>query len=90
MNWAPACVRSQSRTSPISGTRAIAGEGQTNCPFSYSGPLTESVLLGTVAAHFPDKTLEWDTAAMKVTNESAANQYVGREYRKQYAAADLL
>lgn len=71
-------------------TKAIAGEGETNCPFTYSGPLTESVLLGTIAARFPGKTLEWDAAALKTTNESAANAYVTREYRKEYAPTDLI
>jgi len=71
-------------------TKAIAGEGQTNCPFSYSGPLTESVLLGTIAARFPGKTLQWDTAALRITNEPTANAFVTREYRKKYAAEDLL
>ena len=71
-------------------TQAIAGNEKTNCPFEYSGPLTESVLLGTVAARFPGKKLAWDTAAMKVTNEPAANAFVTRSYRKEYAPTDLV
>ena len=33
---------------------------QTSASFSYAGPLTESVLLGNIAAWYPGETLEWD------------------------------
>ena len=32
---------------------AVRGNGQTSAPFSYSGPLTELVLLGCLATRFP-------------------------------------
>ncbi len=53
----------------------------TGCNFDYSGPLTETVLLGTVA-HRAGKKLEWDAKNMKVTNCPEANQYIRREYRQ--------
>ena len=39
---------------------ACRGNGTTSTPFDYSGPLTESVLLGCLATRFPQMTLEWD------------------------------
>ena len=41
---------------------ACRGNGKTSAPFDYSGPLTESVLLGCLATRFPKTTLEWDAA----------------------------
>ena len=52
----------------------------TGCHFGYSGPLTETVLLGTVA-HRAGRKLEWDAQDMKVTNCPEANQFIRREYR---------
>ncbi|MBS0261587.1 MAG: Gfo/Idh/MocA family oxidoreductase [Planctomycetes bacterium] len=51
------------------------------CNFEHAGLLTEAVLLGNVAI-LAGKKIEWDGAAMKVTNLPAANQYLHREYRK--------
>lgn len=61
-------------------TDACRGEGETSTPFSYAGPLTEAVLLGTVAGHFPGKKLAWDTAAMEF-DDYLANALVRRQYR---------
>jgi predicted dehydrogenase len=61
---------------------ACRGNGRTSAPFDYSGPLTESVLLGCLATRFPQTTLEWDAAAVKVTNVAEANPFVRRPYRK--------
>jgi hypothetical protein len=68
---------------------ACGGNGTTSTPFSYSGPLTESVLLGCLATRFPQTLLEWDAAAMKVTNVAEANQYVRRRYRKGWEVEGL-
>jgi predicted dehydrogenase len=57
--------------------------------FDYAGPMTEAVLLGSVATRFPKQTLEWDVAAMKFKNVSAADQYVGRKYRKGWEVAGI-
>jgi predicted dehydrogenase len=61
---------------------AARGEGKPTANFDYAGPLTEAVLLGSVASHFPQQELKWDAAALKFTNVDAANQYVRRAYRK--------
>jgi predicted dehydrogenase len=57
--------------------------------FDYSGPLTEAVLLGSVATRFPNTTLEWNARRMRFTNEKTANQYVRREYRKGWEVKGL-
>lgn len=49
--------------------------------FGYSGPLTETVLLGTVAFRAGEK-LEWDAKNLKVTNCPEANRFTRRSYRK--------
>lgn len=63
--WAEACV----------------GRGKTTAGFDYSGPLTESVLLGTIAVRFPKTTLNWDAAKLRFTEEEP-NRYLRRAYRK--------
>jgi hypothetical protein len=61
---------------------AARGEGQTSANFDYAGPLTEAVLLGSVASRFPHQTLEWNAAKLQFTKVTDANQYVRREYRQ--------
>lgn len=61
---------------------AVRGKGETSAPFSYSGPLTESILLGGVASRFKGETLEWNADKLQFTNKPDANQYLSRVYRK--------
>jgi len=61
--------------------RACRGGPKPLANFDYSGPLTETVLLGNVAARAGQKLL-WDGPSLKVTNVPEANQYLSREYRK--------
>jgi predicted dehydrogenase len=68
---------------------ACRGNGQTSTPFSYSGPLTESVLLGCLATRFQKRTLEWDAAKLHVTNVKEANAFVRRRYRKGWEVKGL-
>jgi len=53
----------------------------TGTHFGYSGPLTETVLLGTVA-YRAGKKIEWDAENLNVTNCPEANEYLQSEYRK--------
>ena len=53
----------------------------TTCGFDYSGPLTETVLLGNVAYRTGEK-LQWDAENLKATNCPEADQFIRREYRK--------
>jgi predicted dehydrogenase len=61
----------------------LAG-GTTPCSagFDYSGPLTESVLIGNVAAYYPGETLELDAARLVFTNKPEASAQLSRSYRK--------
>ena len=68
---------------------AILKKDKTQANFDYAGPLTEAVLLGSVATRFPKTTLEWDAAALKFTNTAEANQYVRRAYRKGWEVKGL-
>ncbi|HVM49525.1 MAG TPA: Gfo/Idh/MocA family oxidoreductase [Candidatus Acidoferrum sp.] len=60
----------------------------TSASFKYAGPLTETVLLGTVAARFPQTTLKWNAPALAFDN-AAANRYIRRTYRKGWQVKGL-
>ncbi|MCC6511747.1 MAG: gfo/Idh/MocA family oxidoreductase, partial [Pirellulaceae bacterium] len=55
--------------------------GETTSHFDYSGPLTETVLLGTVAIRVPGKLLMWNSDTMRFTNMPAAEQWLNKPYR---------
>jgi len=57
--------------------------------FDYAGPLTESVLLGTLATCFPNQRLDWDAASMQFKNFPEANKLIKRTYRKGWEVAGL-
>lgn len=59
---------------------AIKGGGSTTCPFDYSGPLTEAVLLGNVAYRVGEK-IQWDSAQLKATNSPKAEEFIQHHYR---------
>lgn len=61
--------------------RACKGGKPASSNFEYSGPLSETVLMGNLAVRFPGRELLWNGAAMEVTNDKDANAYVRREYR---------
>lgn len=68
---------------------AVRGNGRTSAPFDFSGPLTESVLLGCLATRFTKTTLEWDAAKMQVTNNKDATEHVRKRYRKRWEVEGL-
>ena len=68
---------------------AVRGEGKTSASFDYSGPLTESILLGGVASRFPETTLEWDAAALKFRNQPDADRLIRRTYRQGWEVPGL-
>jgi predicted dehydrogenase len=61
--------------------RACKGGPKPLANFDYSGPLTETILLGNVAVRAAQK-LSWDRPNFKVTNVPEANQFLRREYRQ--------
>lgn len=60
---------------------ACLGKAQTESHFAQTGPMTEAILLGTVAIRVPGILLEWDAANMKFPNYPDAEQYLRRSYR---------
>jgi predicted dehydrogenase len=61
---------------------ACLGGPESVSPFVNTGPMTEAILLGTVAIRVPDQLLEWDSAKMKFPNYPEAEKYLSRKYRK--------
>jgi len=63
---------------------ACRGEGVASTGFDYSGPLTEAVLLGTLAGAFPGEEVPWDPATATTTHEGVA-ALVRRTYREGWS-----
>ena len=61
--------------------RACKGGKPACSNFDYSGPLTETVVMGNLAIRSGQK-LDWDGVNMKVTNAPEANKFVHYEYRQ--------
>jgi predicted dehydrogenase len=84
-------VKLPEKTIPrVSGTheqdwvRACKSGQPAGADFAYSGPLTETCLLGNVAKRI-DGRIEWDAANLRVTNSPEANRLVRTEYRKGWS-----
>ena len=60
---------------------AILGKDKTQTNFDYAGPLTETVLLGTVAIRTPGQRLDWAPANLRFSNDAAADRLLRRSYR---------
>lgn len=65
----------------VDAARGASGKKPSANFDDYSGPLTETVLLGCLATLFPGEKLDWDTEKLKVTNNVKADLQVGRDYR---------
>lgn len=61
---------------------ACLGKEKTESHFAQSGPMTEAILLGTVAIRVPGQALHWDAVNMKFPNYPDAERYLKRTYRK--------
>jgi predicted dehydrogenase len=68
---------------------ACRGEGKTLSSFAYAGPLTETVLLGSIAIRVPGETLGWDSARLTILNSPMANVLLTKRYRKGWEPAWL-
>ena len=65
---------------------AIKGKEKATCPFEYASRLTETMLLGVVAMKVgQSKKIYYDGEKGLITNNSDANQYLQREYRKGWS-----
>jgi predicted dehydrogenase len=79
----------------VEACKAGFGKMEVSSGFDYSGPFTESVLMGNLAIrsymlregegrtakYIGRQKLTWDAANMRITNFDPANQFVRREYR---------
>lgn len=61
---------------------ACLGKAKTESHFAQSGPMTEAIILGTVAIREPQKVLQWNSKKMKISNHPEAEKYLSRTYRK--------
>ena len=61
---------------------AIKEGRQPSSNFDYSGPLSEMVLMGTLAQLSPGMKLLWDGKNMQVTNVPELNKYINPPYRE--------
>ncbi|GAB3254317.1 Gfo/Idh/MocA family oxidoreductase [Larkinella harenae] len=68
---------------------ACLGGPKTESHFAQSGPMTEAIILGTVAIRVPGQLLEWDAARLKIPNHPEAEKYLSRIYRDGWRIAGL-
>jgi predicted dehydrogenase len=59
---------------------ACKNRSKTTCGFDYSGPLTETVLLGN-AAFRTGRKLEWDSKTLTAKNCPEADEFIRHRYR---------
>jgi predicted dehydrogenase len=60
---------------------ACKGGPAASSNFDYSGPFTETVVMGNLAMLNPYKVLQWDGVNMRFTNDETANEFVNPPYR---------
>lgn len=65
---------------------ACLGGPKTESHFKQTGPMTEAILLGTVAIRVPDTLIKWYNGPMSTDNPNA-NKLIGRSYRKGWNIA---
>jgi len=68
---------------------ACLGGEKNESHFAQTGPMTEAILLGTVAVRCPDQTLKWNAAGMKITNCPDAQRLLKRQYREGWRIAGV-
>jgi predicted dehydrogenase len=61
---------------------ACLGAEPTASHFMQTGPMSEAIILGTVAIRMPEQVLEWDSEHMQIPNHPEANRLLRRTYRK--------
>jgi len=70
---------------------AIRGESSEppRCHFGYAAPMTEAVLVGTVATLLPGEELRWDAEAGRFANSEKANELASHTYREGWEVEGL-
>ena len=61
---------------------ACLGGENTESHFAQTGPMTEAILLGTVAIRMPDQKLTWDSERTKFSDQPEADKLLRRRYRR--------
>ena len=70
-----------SRDHYVSWADACRGEDKTTSHFDYSGPLSETVLLGTIAIRLPEDVLAWNAEKLELTGSPQAQGLLTKSYR---------
>ena len=65
----------------VSWADACRGEDQTTSHFDYAGPLTETVLLGSIAIQLPTQKLAWNADKLELTGSPHAQALLTKPYR---------
>lgn len=65
----------------ISWADACRGEDKTTSHFDYAGPLSETVLLGTIAIRLAGTALAWNAEKMELTGSPHAQGLLTKSYR---------
>lgn len=60
---------------------ACRGEGKTTSHFDYAGPLTETVLLGTIAIRLSGTPLTWNSDKLELSGSPHAQGLLTKQYR---------
>ena len=69
---------------------AVREEGpEPSANFKYSGPLSETILLGGIATRFKNETLQWDAPTLSFKDNADATALVSRKYRKDWKVNGL-
>jgi predicted dehydrogenase len=76
-----AIVPEPARNHYVSWALACLGEDVATSNFDYSGPLTETVLLGTVAVRNPGVKLSWNAEKMELSGALGVQSLLTKPYR---------
>jgi hypothetical protein len=60
---------------------ACLGKAETESHFAQTGPMTEAILLASIALRHPGQRLDWEPAAVKIPNFPEAERFLRRSYR---------
>lgn len=66
---------------------AILGTAKNESYFAQTGPMTEAIILGTVAIRLPGEKLAWESKALKFNGCSGADRLLARNYRQGWHLA---
>jgi predicted dehydrogenase len=63
------------------------GDARCESHFGQSGPMTEAILLGTIAVRVPGTELAWDARRLRIPNHPEAEAMLRRHYRPGWRVA---